>query len=123
MWNDTEIPLAYLITFRCYGTWLHGDSRGSVDRRNNQYGTPRIPEHKNWNAAGIANLKHPPVNLDAAMRASVEKAIRDTCGIRGWNLYATSVRTNHAHSVVQRAWHRSVQNTSRLEGERNEADA
>ena len=25
-------PLAYLITFRCYGTWLHGDQRGSIDR-------------------------------------------------------------------------------------------
>jgi hypothetical protein len=32
MWNDTDIPLAYLITFRCYGTWLHGDKRGSIDR-------------------------------------------------------------------------------------------
>src|SRR6185369_556860 len=30
MWNDTDIPLAYLITFRSYGTWLHGDDRGSI---------------------------------------------------------------------------------------------
>jgi len=29
MWNDTDLPLGYLITFRCYGTWLHGDERGS----------------------------------------------------------------------------------------------
>ena len=27
MWNDTDIPLGYLITFRCYGTWLHGNKR------------------------------------------------------------------------------------------------
>jgi REP element-mobilizing transposase RayT len=100
MWNDTEIPLAYLITFRCYGTWLHGDSRGSVDRRNNQFGTPRIPEHNRWNVVSIANLKHPPVSLDAAMRTSVERAIKDTCDTRGWDLYAINVRTNHAHSVV-----------------------
>jgi len=40
MWNDTDIPLAYLITFRCYGTWLHGDERGSVDRFHNQYQSP-----------------------------------------------------------------------------------
>ena len=26
VWNDTDMPLAYLITFRCYGTWLHGTS-------------------------------------------------------------------------------------------------
>ena len=25
-------PLAYFITFTCYGNWLHGDERGSVDR-------------------------------------------------------------------------------------------
>src|SRR5438093_13756827 len=31
MWNDTDLPLGYLITFRCYGTWLHGDERGSID--------------------------------------------------------------------------------------------
>ena len=37
MWNDTDIPLAYLITFRSYGTWLHGDKRGSVDRFHNHY--------------------------------------------------------------------------------------
>ena len=27
-----EFPLAYLITVRCYGTWLHGDERLTVDR-------------------------------------------------------------------------------------------
>jgi len=30
--DNERIPLAYLITFRSYGTWLHGDERGSVDR-------------------------------------------------------------------------------------------
>src|ERR1700747_68137 len=32
-----DIPLAYLITFRCYGTSLHGDEQGSIDRHQNQY--------------------------------------------------------------------------------------
>jgi hypothetical protein len=40
--ND-HTPLAYFIMFRSYGTWLHGDSRGSVDRLHNTYGTPRLP--------------------------------------------------------------------------------
>jgi hypothetical protein len=40
MWNDTDIPLANLITFRCYGTWLHGDQRGSIDRFHNAYKSP-----------------------------------------------------------------------------------
>jgi hypothetical protein len=43
MWNDTDIPLAHLITFRSYGTWLHGDKRGSVDRFHNQYKSPYLP--------------------------------------------------------------------------------
>jgi len=42
-WDDNEFPLAYLITIRTHGTWLHGDERGSVDRHGqNIYGTNRI---------------------------------------------------------------------------------
>ena len=40
-----EFALAYFITFRCYGTWLHGDERGSVDRFHNIYGMPFIPKN------------------------------------------------------------------------------
>ena len=36
MWNDTDTPLAYFISFRIYGTWLRGDKRGSVDRFQNR---------------------------------------------------------------------------------------
>ena len=28
MWNDTDTPLAHPMTFRCYGTWLHGEAVG-----------------------------------------------------------------------------------------------
>ena len=40
MWNDTEVPLAYFISFRTASTWLHGDKRGSIDRFHNRYGSP-----------------------------------------------------------------------------------
>ncbi len=33
-----DLPLAYFITFHCYGTWLQGDAPGSVDRSHNQPG-------------------------------------------------------------------------------------
>jgi REP element-mobilizing transposase RayT len=33
-------------------------------------------------------------------RISVEKAVRDTCTIRKWNLHAISARTNHVHTVL-----------------------
>ena len=35
-----ECPIADLITFTTYGTWLHGDKSGSVDKEHNQYGSP-----------------------------------------------------------------------------------
>jgi len=41
--TDEHTPIAFFITFRTYGTWLHGDERGSVDRCHNHYGTPRLP--------------------------------------------------------------------------------
>jgi REP element-mobilizing transposase RayT len=100
MWNDTDIPLAYLITFRTYGTWLHGDERGSVDREHNRYRSPYASSNQNRKQHNRTILKGEPVVLNVAQRASVEKAIRDTCVHRKWRLHAFSVRTNHVHTVV-----------------------
>ena len=100
MWNDTDIPLGYLITFRCYGTWLHGDERGSVDREHNRYKSPYAAPNQNRRRHNLNLLKSEPVLLNAEQRASVEKAIGDTCSHRKWQLYACNVRTNHVHSVI-----------------------
>jgi hypothetical protein len=100
MWNDTDIPLAVFFTIRCYGTWLHGDERGSVDREHNIYGTPRIAGNSNWKKYNEQLLLHPPVRLGRTERLSVERAIRDTCERRCWGLPAINVRTNHGHFVA-----------------------
>ncbi len=100
MWNDTDIPLAHLITFRCYGSWLHGDPRGSVDQLHNQYKAPYAPVNENRSRHNTGMLKCDPVVLDASRRVSVEKAIRETCIHRKWQLWAINVRTNHVHVVV-----------------------
>ena len=100
MWNDTDIPLAYLITFRCYGTWLHGDDRGSIDRFHNQYLSPYIAPDEKWQQYNMQKLKAEVVTLDAAQRGSIERAVRETCGLRKWLLRAVNVRTNHVHLVV-----------------------
>ena len=100
MWNDTDIPLAYLITFRCYGTWLHGDKRGSIDRFHNAYKSPYIEANPQWHRHNAQALEGEPVILDARRRTSVERAIRETCQFRKWHLRAVSVRTNHVHVVV-----------------------
>src|SRR5205085_4266068 len=100
MWNDTDIPLAHLITFRCYGTWLHGDERGAVDRLHNRYKAPFARASQRRHEHNRKLLKAEAVILNANQRSSVENAIRETCAIRHWLMYALSVRTNHVHVVV-----------------------
>jgi len=93
--------MAYLITFRTYGTWLHGDERSSMNRRqHNQYGTPKIAPSQQLVKAEQAQLKQLPVTLNQAQRVVVEQAIRDVCTHRGYQLLAVNVRTNHVHCVV-----------------------
>jgi uncharacterized membrane protein YcjF (UPF0283 family) len=99
-WNETGIPLAYLITFRCYGSWLHGDERGSIDEFNNKYQMPYLPPNKKWQKFIQSKLNHEPVKLNAEMGSAVELAVRETCRIRGWRLLTINVRTNHVHAVV-----------------------
>src|SRR6185436_4862529 len=98
--DDNEFPLAYLITFRCYGTWLHGDLRGSMRRRPSCFGGKRIAPNLNLRRAELLQLKHAPVNLNAMQRAVVENAVRAVCQHREYLLRAINVRTNHAHVVV-----------------------
>jgi len=100
MWNATDIPLGYLITFRCYGTWLHGDERGSIDRFHNRYKSPYLPRSDRRKEIGTGQLKSEPVNLSAAQRRSVDSAIREVCEHRRWFLHTLNVRTNHLHAVV-----------------------
>jgi REP element-mobilizing transposase RayT len=99
--HDRTRPLGYLITFRCYGTWLHGDNRGSIDRLNyNKYGTPDMPENKKLLGDEQRELKNPAVSLNRAQRDVVDSAIRAVCEHREYVLHAINVRTNHVHSVV-----------------------
>ena len=100
MWNDTDIPLAYLITFRCYGTWLHGDERGSIDRLHNQYKSPLIAPNAKWQKYNRQHLKTEPITLNAFQRGIIEQAIRETYELRRWTLHAVNIRTNHIHTVV-----------------------
>jgi hypothetical protein len=98
-WNDTDEPLAYLITFRTYGTWLAGDERGSIDKYHNTFGGPRaVPSDLRENCHAN-RLKSPSFTLNANARKIVESAILEVCQFRSWPLIALSVRTNHAHVV------------------------
>jgi REP element-mobilizing transposase RayT len=93
--------LAYLITFRCYGTWLHGEERGSIDRRHyHRFGTPGMPANKKILSDERRALTGQPMLLAKRQRKVVEFAIKEVCENRKYSLYAISVRTNHVHVVV-----------------------
>ena len=98
--NEDHTPLGYLITFRTYGTWLHGDDRGSIDRHNNRYGAPLVMPNQRWLAYNKTQLKHGPVQLTRKQRALIKESIERTCDVLGWRLYKINVRTNHVHAVV-----------------------
>jgi REP element-mobilizing transposase RayT len=92
-------PLAYFITFRCYGTWLPGDERGT-DRWHGRFDAPLLPPNRGLAGTSRARMRHAAVRLDEAARFCVESAVRETCCVRGWALHAVNVRTNHVHVVV-----------------------
>lgn len=101
-WDDNIFPLAYLITFRCYGTWLHGDERNSVDshKGNNIYGSPKISHNCNLKSLMRNKMKQTAFLLNVEQRKAVEETIKEVCEYRNYVLRALNVRTNHIHTVI-----------------------
>jgi REP element-mobilizing transposase RayT len=92
--------LAYFLTFTCYGTWLHGDDRGSVDREHSAHGTPVLPPNPLRCAQERAELAELPYSLDRPRRQVTLAALREIARRKGWALHAAHVRSNHVHLVV-----------------------
>jgi REP element-mobilizing transposase RayT len=100
-WDEDEFPLAFLITFRTYGTWLHGDQRYAVDRHGkNIYGAEKVLPSRNLVKKMTDNRTAAEFRLNGRQRKVVERAIRSVCELRGYKLIAINVRTNHVHVVV-----------------------
>ena len=97
MYSD---PIAYFITFHTYGTWLHGDDRGSVDRHHNTFGNMTLPPDAKKSASEQALLKGDFLILNESRRENVGKTIRAVCDFKGWHVLALNVRTNHVHIVI-----------------------
>jgi len=99
--DHNEFPLAYLITVRCYGTWLHGDVRLSVDRHGlNIYGRQRRSANVQLENVMVENMTDQPMLLTDSQRRVVKDAIEEVCRHRGYDLRAVNVLTNHFHAVV-----------------------
>jgi hypothetical protein len=97
---NNDDPLAYFITFHCYGAWLHGDERGSVDRNHNVFFEEPLPESLDSELRAGARLRWPPMSLGLRQRDVVAAAIREVAAHRGWHVFALNVRTSHAHVVI-----------------------
>lgn len=88
-------PLAHLLTWPTYGTWLPGDERGWVEYRHG-FQLPNLMKE----LESAALMREDACLLDEEQRRLVEKTIADHCAIRGWILHAVNCRTNHLHVVV-----------------------
>jgi REP element-mobilizing transposase RayT len=98
---EENYPLAYLITIRSYGTWLHGTEKGSIDRHGfNTYGTPRMFQSQKLKDLMKQEMKQEPTFLDKKERMCVLEAVKEVCDFRGYELLAVNIRTNHLHAVV-----------------------
>ncbi len=89
-------PIAYLITWTAYGSWLPGDARGWVRK-----GEPVIqPGNGRKVRDATQRMRQEAVLLSPDQRETIRRTIEEHCRIRGWRLDALNIRSNHVHLVV-----------------------
>src|SRR5262245_14969973 len=93
-------PITVFISWTCYGQWLHGDTRGSVDKTHNIVGEELLSPDLTRRSVEEERLSQPPYFMDASRRRLVLAAIREVCDHRSWTLHALHVRPTHVHVVV-----------------------
>jgi len=74
---------AYLFTFACYGTWLHGDPRGSYSRS-----LGFVPPNQHLEAYERSIMTETPYRLTLRAGEVVVASIRQVSEYRGWTLHA-----------------------------------
>ena len=92
-------PIAYFITFTTYGSWLHGDNRGSVLIK--EKSPCVIGACEQLHQYTQQHLKHPPVQFNEEQRHIVCNTMIRHCDLRQWRLLALHVRSNHVHALVR----------------------
>lgn len=93
-------PLAYHITFGTYGTRLHGDERGTVDRRHNTPGEPVLGLKESWERIERSRMKFPPVRLAPEQRLWAEELIPPVCERGGWTYHVAACGPDHVHVLL-----------------------
>jgi REP element-mobilizing transposase RayT len=87
-------PIAYMLTWTTYGSWLQGDERGYVKDGVILYG------NKALNTANKALMQYPEVSLTLVQRQTIENALRKEAELLGQEIYAIAVGKNHIHLAV-----------------------
>jgi len=95
-----SFPLAYHITFGTYGTRLHGDPRGTVDRRRNEPEAPIVGRQDAWRRLEAGRLKHPPIVLNESQRRHAESVLPDICKRGGWACRRCACGPDHVHVLL-----------------------
>lgn len=95
-----DLPLAYFLTLSSYGSRLHGDERGTVDRHTNSTGTSHLRRDDLRAAFERRIMVSGGFTFDAATRAALQTSFAETCQRRGWGLLALNIRMSHLHAVV-----------------------
>ena len=93
-------PLAYLLTWTTYGSWLPGDKRGWVDGRYGAWHVPYEERDPDREMRARSRMTGSAVMLTPEQRGLVEAKIQSECDERCWCLHALSARSNHVHVVM-----------------------
>ena len=99
--SDYTFPPAYFITFSTYGSWVHGDARGSVNRKQNKFDTPKIKPNAQYAKKMHERQKHKQFLLNETKRDTVLQSIVEATQYYNWYLYAAHVRSNHVHILLR----------------------
>lgn len=87
-------PIAYMLTWTTYGSWLQGDERGYVKDG------VILPANKSLNQANRAAMASPEVSLTRRQKGITEDALRKEAEALGQRICAVAVGKNHLHLVV-----------------------
>jgi REP element-mobilizing transposase RayT len=96
-------PIAYHITFSTHGSRLHGDPRGTVDRRHNQPGEPFLDADPRRSSRERSRMRTAPVVLTRDQRTFIEDACPGICERGGWTYHVAAAGPDHVHVLLSAA--------------------
>ncbi|MCH8042307.1 MAG: transposase [Planctomycetes bacterium] len=96
----SELPLAYHITFGTYGTRLHGDPKGTVDRTHNRPGDPILGQNDAWMREEQSRMRFAAIFLTDQQRQFVEGVFPELCVECQWQYHVVAVAPDHVHALL-----------------------